>query len=754
MVHIIAGLVAALTWSDSLRRLTFLHRTERPVPKRPGASSTRIALVAALATVLVSAAFPLAARMAPTAAGAAPITSAEGSFPSPTAREGFVRLGSDRASLTSTSSAIVAGDAFGYKAIVRTSSAADGVTVRFKLWRPTGRLIFQRTKTFSGVEKSTTLEAEFSRATDDLTLRPGAYPVELEVTVRRDGKSQSATISTRMYVLDDERTIPTALVIRVNGQPLADPNGVFVNDPADYTRARDDLNAITAWILEDRGARCTVAVSPLLLEEWQRISGGYKLVAPEGNVQVASNGDVPLAYSAAMSQLRAALDTGRLELTSQGYADPDLSDLQGADLLSDVTQQYQHGVSALFSSLEATASTGTVPASGWLPPAAVPLLADSGIRYAVVSPASARAGSRPAKSSAYRSSAKGIVILVADDALSNAIESGDTSVSTSLTFDRLLEDAASGPLVISADVGSGAAPASTVIRTFSDVSALPWIKTHMAREVARAPKKRTVRLRPGQGTEGDPPGYWDDVREGRMWSDALIAAAGDDSAEAVTAHRDSMIAQCSAWAGSDEAWALEHRGRTFAATAKRLSTDVLNKVSLDAKPVTLAGTSGKVPVTVSNASDRTLMVYLTVTSDQGVRLAGATRHAMRLGPQDTFIEVPVELANVLSGDVHVVLSAGQATLDSATVTVTASYLDRIALILGVIVAMVGLLVFIIKRVSKAEQGWATAANDRPYVADDAEAYTGQTSFEELWRNGHEESNRHPADARDRGSDSE
>lgn len=644
----------------------------------------------------------------------------------------LVRLGSDRASMTASSSAITAGEPFGYTGVLRISSPADSAFMRLKLWRPTGRLIFQRTTLFPGFEKAKTVQAAFERTTEDLGLKPGVYPVELEISVTRKGHTETGVLQTRLFVLNQRKVIPTALVIHVNGQPLADPNGVFVMNPAEYTRARDDVNTITEWVLAGRGHRCTMAISPLLLEEWQRIADGYKLVSPDGTVEVAAGDEVPLAYSTTLTQLTQAIETGRLELTSQGYSDPDLADLEGAGMIGDVDQQYEHAVSAVFASLEATASTGTVPAGGWLPPDAVPLLKSAGVRYAVVNTGCARSGIKAAFPSAYRSSSSGIVVLVADDTLSAALKSGDSSATTSLSFQRVLDESATGPLVISAEVGAGGASAKPLLASFAQVTSLPWITTRLAREVAAAPKERLVRLRAGLGTKGDPATYWDEVREGRVWSDALIAAVGDSSPEAVTAHRDSMIAQCSAWAGFDGAWALEHRGRTFASTAKRLSTDVLGKVSLAVQPVTLAGTGGNIPVTISNGSGQPLVIRMQLSSDNGISLSGQTKRTLHLGPKDTFIEVPVQLANVLSGDVHVALSAGDTKIDSATVKVSASYLDRVALIVGVIIALVVLLVFIIRRVNSAEQGW-TAEGDDQNVSGDSEAYTGQTSFDSLWK---------------------
>jgi hypothetical protein len=166
----------------------------------------------------------------------------------------------------------------------------------------------------------------------------------------------------------------------------------------------------------------------------------------------------------------------------------------------------------------------------------------------------------------------------------------------------------------------------------------------------------------------------------------------------------SLIAEGSAWSGVDGTWVPAGRGLTYAAEALRSAEGVLGGLNLSVKPVTLAGPSGNVPVTVVNTTDRTLRVTLQATPGRSVRIEGPSSLSLTLKPGERFTEIPVELVNVLSGDLHLSLKADTVELATTTVRLRASYLDRLAVVGGILVLLAGLLVFIIRRVRAAESG--------------------------------------------------
>jgi uncharacterized membrane protein affecting hemolysin expression len=107
-----------------------------------------------------------------------------------------------------------------------------------------------------------------------------------------------------------------------------------------------------------------------------------------------------------------------------------------------------------------------------------------------------------------------------------------------------------------------------------------------------------------------------------------------------------------------------------------------------------------VPITITNGSDRMLPVEHTGDPDGGVEIRGDTRQRIELPPQDTFVELPVAMPNSLSGQLRVTISAGDMVLETQTVPIRASYLDRLVMIVGVSIVL-GVLLFIVVRKARS-----------------------------------------------------
>jgi hypothetical protein len=73
-------------------------------------------------------------------------------------------------------------------------------------------------------------------------------------------------------------------------------------------------------------------------------------------------------------------------------------------------------------------------------------------------------------------------------------------------------------------------------------------------------------------------------------------------------------------------------------------------------------------------------------------------------PTQNFLTVPVDLGNTLSDTLDVEVRAGEVSIAQAEVGVRASYIDRLATVLMVIVVLGGLLVFIRRRVMSPDAG--------------------------------------------------
>lgn len=614
----------------------------------------------------------------------------------PAANPSIVTSNGDvQASLEATSFAIPVDDPYGFTGRIATTKDTDSVQMRLKVFNPSGKLMTQRTFIINDPDAGEAV-ASFTRATNDLGLSPGAYPVALEVRVSSNGTVDVVTLQSDLLIYDPAGAeLPVAFSVRVSGQPLADPQGRFVADPGQFTRARDDARQIAEWVLGNPDARMTMALSPLLLEEWQRISQGYVFAGPEGMTSVPASDSVSVAYAQTLDTLGRAAGTGRLELASLGYTDPNLAELSAHEMAPDVTPQYAEGISAVYASIESTPSTGTIPAGGCVPPTALAAMAEQGVKYVVLQPEFTRSGSSTATTGLYLIKKPAMKVLVADEQASEAVSGGDRQTLLRRAFEMRLSSAGA-PLVVSCEVGAGQTAASEFTLAADEILAQPWIELQRAGEAAAKKPKKAVELVTPPASNDAPSGYWAEVQNGRRWARALSGALGQGAPDAVTAHRDSLIAQASAWAGVDGGWVLADRGRSFASTAVRLARDTLDPIELRVEPVTLAGSSGDVPITIKNGSDRSLTVRLSTRPSGGVRVAGDGSQSVQLPPQDTFIELPVEMPESLAGELAVSVSSGGMVLETQVVPIRASYLDRLVMIVGVVIVL-GILMFVVAR---------------------------------------------------------
>ena len=461
---------------------------------------------------------------------------------------------------------------------------------------------------------------------------------------------------------------------------------------------------------------------PVLLAEWKRLSGGYTL---SDGTSVPAESPVARRYADTLTHLRAALDTQRLELVGLGYADPDLSALVVESLAADIGQQYDAGVSALFASMETTPSTGTVPAGDCAPQGSLAHLAKQGVAYVVTSESCVDWGKVKAASGAYPVTDSRIGALVTDDRSSRAVSKGDTSLALRRVFTRLMSGAKPRqPYAIRIDLGPGRPDAtSTVVAAASAFGVEPWARLTLGREVRPPAKSGAVTLTEAPKRATAPAGYWKTVRAARAYANALVAAIGAGRPGVTSAQTDSLLAESSAWSEPDGAWASAERGLAFAQASLEVSKAAFGNLTIEAEPVTFAGKRGEVPVSITNNTQNTLEVVVRAAASGDAQVMGNPLIKTVLRPQETFVPIPVDMRSALSSKLEVEVLAGDVVLAQTTVNVQASYLDRIAIIGGIVLVLGGLLIFIVRRVRDAETTDERRTQATGDTSPDAERYT-------------------------------
>lgn len=579
--------------------------------------------------------------------------------------------------------------------------------VRLQIHRPSGRLLFQRTDVSSDVETGT-VEVEFSRELADLELRPDAYPYEVRVRAQAAGEVSETVASGYLLVHAPEPEVtPVAIAVRISSAPRFDAQGIFVSDPARSTGALEQAEQIATAILEDPTLHLALAIAPVTLDEWARIAQGYAIAeADEGLVEVGPEEPGPIRYATVLDTLRRAVETGRLELLDVGYADPNVAALSALERSPDLAAHFARGHSAYLATLETSPSAGAALAYDELTTDALAVLAERDIRYALLAPELfggdddelPSGGVHPLEDST-------LAAFVLDRDVCNAVELGDASAGTLLAFRHAISEEGQRPIVTLTDLGPGRpGTAETVLALAEYMREAAWARLALPSELdldADLPALAVPEA--AAGGPAAPAGYWKDAGSARAWAAALESAAGASDPDARSAADASLIAQSARWAGPDGLWSFAERGRAFASYAERTAREVLEGVTVAAKDVTLAGATGDVPVSIVNGSAKDLNVRLAVRGDD-LDIVGETDEVITLSPQENFHTVGVDLRSALSGTLVLEVWADEVLLATGTSTVRASYLDRLAIVAGVSVLMLGLLLYIRKRVRAADAG--------------------------------------------------
>jgi hypothetical protein len=229
-----------------------------------------------------------------------------------------------------------------------------------------------------------------------------------------------------------------------------------------------------------------------------------------------------------------------------------------------------------------------------------------------------------------------------------------------------------------------------------------WVDVMTARRAATRPTSRTASLAgPGSRSRTAPAGYWKAVAGAHDLASAFIYAAGGDDSDARSVLGQSLVAESATWAGPSGDWSLADRGLAFATAASRTAQSVLGKVTLQLVPFTLSGDSGRVPITVTNGTDKILRVRVTASSPVLTFPKGASQK-LSLRPADNLITVPVDLGQAIEGRLTVTVYASRHKLARSSLNVRASFLDRLVIVAAIVAGLIGLLVFVRRRIRRAQ----------------------------------------------------
>ena len=627
---------------------------------------TRLALVAMVTITLVLAP---GSRVVPAASAyAAPVTqnvSAEIVQPAPTVR---------------------AGEAIAVAVRVSISAPAEYLEVRLRLRTPEGRLIFQKTEIRSEIAEGRHT-VEFERSAENPVLAQGRYPVEVRILATG---SDPTNVSSRVLVIDPAAPRQqVAVVARTWAMPLVGRDGRFSVDPAGESGLRRDLMTVASIASEQR-APIALIVPPVLIEELGRIAEGYQTADGQ---PVLPNAETSADAAATLAALTAARDDGLLTVLDTPYALPDHAGLAAIGASTDLDAQWARADSVMLATLRSNTASQTAYLGKTLTTTAVATLARRKTP-GLLAPSDAfeHIEGKPA-TGLHPLDGSGTVTMIPDDDASAAIEIGPAEF-YDVMFDRIGPD----PIVLLVEIGPGSqGTATSVQRALDLIDRSGWLELTPIEDLALADDTAPVKLR--TDIESDAPaGHWRTVGDARASLLAYREAAGPDDPDVESLSRALLVAESGLWAGANGAWGGAARARDMAEDVTGFVASEFEKITIDAKDVTLSGSAGAVPFTLVNNTGKHLALTVVATFTDGSAKEIVQR--VEVDPMENFITIPVDLRNSMTSDLEVTVRSGDATVAATDVIVRASYIDRLGTVGMVVLVLLALLLVIRRRIAR------------------------------------------------------
>lgn len=580
---------------------------------------------------------------------------------------------------------------------VSLTAPAEYLEVRLRLRQPSAKLVYQKTEVRADLQAGLhTVSYEYDLG--PLELEEGRYPIEVRVLATG---SEATSAAGRLLVVDpDTDTLPVAIVVRALGVPSVAADGRFMIDPASDTKLRDELSFVTL-LARDRRVPLSLAIPPVLLEQFGRVSAGYETTA---GVVVPSSGEAPMRASRLLEALESTLDTGTVDLVDVPYALPDLARLDDIGADSDIEFHWSR-TDAVSAAVLRSADRPTVAYIGSdLTDDALSSL-DARRSACLLAPASAlQSEDQTTTPGLYELPRQNTQVLVLDEeAAAGAYEGADAF------YDALFRQLGGGPAVIMLDIGADGSNGALAVQNALDwIDEASWLRLVSLESLASRPAEEEVQPASDSGTDRDSD-YWAAVGRGREAAVAYLAAAGERDEEAVAVLQATLVSESSLFELVERD--LAYDGTAYAAEAEQFVDMEFSRVRLDTKDVTLSGTKGDVPLTLINDTGKPL--NLTVRARSSTVLPDSPSQSVLAGPTQNFLTIPIDLGNTLNDTLYVEVLAGDLKITETTVDIRASYMDRLATILMVVLVLGGLLVFIRRRVMSTDAATIVADDERP-----------------------------------------
>ena len=596
----------------------------------------------------------------------------------------------------------------------------------------------------------------------------GVYHVAVTVTATTDEGFESATLRDLLVVYNPEKPqlnlMPT---IHLSALPLRCGEGIFIKNPAGslFEERRKALEAISAWIYSNPQAHLTLAVSPLFLSELNSVAQGEAYFYAQNdndsgngngnngsnsnngndvngdngtttnndvdasgndnasNYNAAANArhipaDTPIAQSSerTLAALQNAHNTGRLHLSTQGYADPNPAVLNALGLPRDIGLQYTEGISVLRDVLDIEIKNISVPWTEHLCIEYFSILDDILPQATIIVDSNTRGfdshlrdGQQSTPLLRVPQSAEaggGSEIIVSHAGLSSSLSSpGNKARSIAQLLEQRQETRLTPLLVRSYD------DAETVLEFLDNLELLTrysWVNV-INSETRTADTEAGIVTFDDFETMQTIPSATQELQLARVALQGVERALHEPSEE--TLEELSHWKQVSLASFAGPSIGVSTIGNELliappAAECANLAAQVYSYVQswfsdleIHAQTITFSGSGGMLPITIQNNSDQSFYLDVRYVGPGHNVVIEPERTHQLFPPGETFLEPSIELRNIVSGSVDIQLWAGGHLIAGESVRVSATYADRIAIIVVVALAGTGLAFYVWRRVS-------------------------------------------------------
>ncbi|HET9722952.1 MAG TPA: DUF6049 family protein [Actinomycetota bacterium] len=534
----------------------------------------------------------------------------------------------------------------------------------------------------------------------------GVYP--LKVDLRSDGVPV-AEIRTPVIYLVREPELPLALSWTfVLHHPIAfRPDGVFTS-----TSLEDDLapgggiRGLSKALAELASASATpvdIAVSPVLLQQLQRMRDGYAVEADGDLREVPAEGPGASAAAQTLEELRVAASSPAVAVSAMPFAAPQVPSLISSGLARDLEVQLERGRELVASALETTPDATILrPPGGALDGPSLQTLGNQGVRIlaldaGAVAEAEDPLGFAPPPMAALRGPGD-MVGIVPNPAVSQIVSlplaSSDPVLGAHAVLGELAAIWQEQPgvargiaMLLAEDLDLPGAFYRTLVK---EIAGAPWLRRITARDLATefapdGPVEVTGQVAGSFSTT-----YVAALKRTRRQIGIYRSMLAVDSPEPDRLDTQLLLAESGDFL-TDPA-----SGIAFVADADRHVTRVFEAVTADAGDVvTLTSRSGAtLPVFVTNDAEETIRVSVALVSQYLVSSPLSEDVVLAPGDAQTLtFEVELKTTGRFPVAVEVVAPGGRVIGETSVIVRSTAY-SRVALIITIAAGLVLVLVWV------------------------------------------------------------